>query len=532
MVVLLFMGSIVSERGSTINKNPEGFLLIWLPLGVERGKDLPVHVNGTRLVLVPGRRRGPVHGRRDTPLLVRRVPHRSRRLDIVPVLVLGRHQPENLRRVDRFSSVGLGRIVGLRTLRLLGGLSRAHRVHLGVDLGVSVKHTLASQFVKPGNAHLHRFHAVAKDGERLAHALQAARGDDLVNPVLLVGGTDDLRPPHKVLCELLVNLAELLHLLGENLLLSRLGSIRLLVGEVETVKERFVENASTGETSVVVALTLRVRGRDDGEPISRMHELADLLDHHALTLKHGLKAHDLLRAEIDLVKEQHGTALQRNRDGTILPDGVAVNEAERTEQIALVGFGGDVDAEALTLQLGADLLHHRRLTVAGQTRDEHGREQPRTQDRLNRREVTPRNVGIDLVGDQRHALAAGHPEHGSTADDWGGTAHRLSNDRRRRSSSRREHHLLTLQFRHVEQATTRTAGGVLDDPRGRARHTALGGSGHEIRALHGRDRGDGGESGNERGLLGRESGSHSAPIVLDLGGRVNPLKRKQTAHVR
>ena len=520
--------------GTTINKNPEGFLLVWLPLDGQHIDDAVVVVNRTRFKLVPHRGIRPEVVGKDAPLLDCRIPQRSGSLDGVPVLVLGCHQPKSLRVVDHIRSVRLGSIVGLRTLRLFRRLAGIDGLHLSVDLGVRIEHTLTSQFIEPGNAHLDRFHAVAEDRICLADALQAARGDDLVNRIVIERGTDDLRPPNEVVRELLVNLAELAHLLDEDLALRRLGSIRLLVGEVEAVKERFVENASAGEAAVVVALALGVRSRNDIEPIGRMHELADLLDHHTLTLKHGLKAHDLLRAEIDLVKQQDRATLEGEHDRTILPHGVAVNQPERSEQIALVSLCGDVDAEALALQLGADLLHHRGLAVARQTRDEHGREERGLHDGFDGREVSPRHVGVDLVGDERSAVATRHSENASRIDGLhrrSSTTNRLHHDGSRRRSGdrnrlRRSGFVLedlrrgadrdagsvssATDLRDMEQTTPCAAGRILDDPRRRASHATLGGSGDEVGALHGRGRGDGGEGGNERGLLGRKSGSHSS----------------------
>ncbi len=85
---------------------------------------------------------------------------------------------------------------------------------------------------------------------------------------------------------------------------------------------------------------------------------------------HRLQAHNLVRCEVHLVEEQNATSLHRNDHRAIDPNGFAIDETESTEQVIFIGFDGDVHAVQLTLQLRTNLVHHRGLTVTGQTSDE------------------------------------------------------------------------------------------------------------------------------------------------------------------
>jgi len=237
--------------------------------------------------------------------------------------------------------------------------------------------------------------------------------------------------------------------------------------------------------------------------------LVDLLEEHTLTLKHRLEAHELVAAEVDLVKEQHGTTLHRGHDSTIVPHHVAVDEAETTEQIILIGLRNDVDTEALASELRADLFDHRCLAVAGQTRDEHRREDVRLDDRGDVIEVTPRDILGVRGRDQSGAITTGHAQDLGVEHRRGGRGdldtRRRSGNRSNRSSSRRR---LGRRRRSVddlgdmEQATTGVASGILDDPRGRevVAHQLC--SLEELLARHGSGARNGGEGGEVRGLLG------------------------------
>ena len=273
------------------------------------------------------------------------------------------------------------------------------REHGRVDLGVEVVERLLRSRVEPGQRQLDRLLLVVEDGERLADLLQSAGRDDIVQAALLEAQADRFRPLDEVLRELLVLLAVRLHLADDDARFDGLVRVVLLKPVRETVKERLVHAARTHEP-IRLALALRVRGGDHIEPLRGLDEHADLLDVDALALKDGLKAHHALRAEVDLVQQEDRTPLHRLNDTAEHELRFAVDEAEATDEIVLIGFGGDVDADALTTGGGANLLHHRGLAVAGHTRDVDGSELLGLEDGIDVLVVTPRHESVVLDGDE------------------------------------------------------------------------------------------------------------------------------------
>ena len=292
-------------------------------------------------------------------------------------------------------------------------------------------------------------------------------------------------------------------MLRENLALHRRRRVVLLVREREPIKESLVQNVRAHETPVIRTLALRVRRCDNREARCRAHVLADLRNELALALKHRLEAHDEVTAKVNLVKEQHRTALHCDKHGTRHELCLTADESEPTEQLVLIGRCREVDAHTLTLQLRADLLHHRRLAVAAQSRDEHRAEATALDDLLDLRVVAPLHVVAVRARHESLALAIAHRacKCNRALHVWCahalhcGSRHRcrrnITHHRRRRlarssraASGATALHLKNVnvrvireQFAHREHATRHLA--VVADPRRDARHTRCTCSGSE-----------------------------------------------------
>ncbi len=288
---------------------------------------------------------------------------------------------------------------GSDRLRLLVRTLR-HRQDGGVDLGVEVEESLLRGGVEPRQRQLDRLLLVREDGERLADLLQAAGRDDVIQAALLEAQADRFRPLGEVLGELLVLAPVSLHLADDDAGLHGAIRVVLLKPVREAVEESLVHHSRPDE-AVGLALALRVGGGDGVEADRRADILPDLLEVDALALKDGLEAHHPLRTQVDLVQQQDGTLLHGLNDGAVDELGFAVDEAEAAQQIVLVGFGGDVDADALAGVGRADLLNHRGLAVARQTRDVDGRELLGGEDGGDGVVVAPRNEGVVLGGNER-----------------------------------------------------------------------------------------------------------------------------------
>ena len=103
-------------------------------------------------------------------------------------------------------------------------------------------------------------------------------------------------------------------------------------------------------------------------------------------------------------------------DWSILPHGLAVDEAETTEQVILVGLASNVDTVAFSLHLGADLFNHGGLAVTGKSRDERRVEDSGLDDHLDRLEMSPRHVGRDPRRNEGRTLTTSHAHDGMIGD--------------------------------------------------------------------------------------------------------------------
>jgi len=346
--------------------------------------------------------------------------------------------------------------------------------HLRIDLGVQVDERFLRIGGEPRDGLLDRLHLVTEDAVVVHDGAQTTSGDHVVDATGGEGLADDLRPLREVVRELLVAAVEVVHQVEDDLALLRARRVLLLKRDLETLKERFVLNASTGETlGVLTTLTLRVRGRDDGETGSGDHLLVDLLEVDTLTLKHRLEAHHLVGAEIDLVKQEDSAALHRKRNRSVLPDSLTVDETETAEEIVLIGRSDDVDAQTLALETSTHLLDHRRLAVAGEAGDVDRVEATRTDDRLDVLEVTVRDIERILLGDQRstrHRVRSGRNdtrrESGRSRSDSGDRSGSSNNG----SGSSRSSDAATVrlvhrgEFRAVILAVTSATRVVLHQP--------------------------------------------------------------------
>ena len=338
----------------------------------------------------------------------------------------------------------------------------------GVDLGVEVEESLLRSRVEAGERQLDRLLLVTEDGERLADLLQTAGGDDVIQAALLEAQADRFRPLGEVLRELLVLAPVSLHLADDDTSLHGAVSVVLLKPIREAVKVRLVQAARPNEP-IRLAATFGVGGRHDIEAGSRLDEHPDLLDVDALALKDGLKAHHALRPQVDLVKEEDRTALHRLNDTAKHELGFAVDEAEATDQVILVSLGGDVDADQVAPGGRANLLNHRGLAVARQTRDVDGSELLGGEDGGDVIVVTPRNESVVLDGDEvdiggRHDEVVSAAVHvGDCIRSFGGSQDGFKSfffvfcgdD----GVERNFHHL-----RDAVKTATNTTGSVLDEP--------------------------------------------------------------------
>jgi len=283
----------------------------------------------------------------------------------------------------------------------LGGILHPlrDREDRGVDLRVEVEERLLRGRVEPGQGQADRLLLVVEDGERLAHLLQAAGGDDVIQSTLLEAQADRFRPLGEVLGELLVLLAERLHLADDDARFDGAIRVVLLKPVREAVKVRFVQAASANET-VGLTLALGVGRGDHVEADGGLDVHPDLLDVDALALKHGLKAHHALRPKVNLVQQEDRATLHGLNHATEHELGLAVDEAEATDEVILVRFGGDVDAHQFPSGRRANLFDHGGLAVAAHARDVDGRELLGGEDGVDVLVVAPRNERVVLGGDE------------------------------------------------------------------------------------------------------------------------------------
>jgi CBS domain-containing protein len=415
-----------------------------------------------RIPTLPVGRISRVHLASDVPALVGRIPKRTLGLHL-EAITEGNRQVDASGNRHRIDSGSGGSSSG----------SSGFRDDFRIDLGVQVDERFLRIGGESRDGLLDCLHLVTEDAVVVHDGAETTSGDHVVDATGGEGLADDLRPLREVVRELLVTAVEVVHQVEDNLALLRARRVLLLKRDLETLKERFVLNASTGETlGVLTTLTLRVRGRDDRETGSRNDLLVDLLEVDTLTLKDRLKTHHLVRTKIDLVEEEDSAALHRKRNRSVLPDSLTVDETETAEEIILIGRSDDVDAQTLALESSTHLLDHRRLAVAGKTGDVDRVEATRTDDRLDVLEVTVRDIERILLGDQRstrHRVRSGRNdtrrESGRSRSDSGDRSGSSNDSRSGNASDAATVRLVHRgEFRAVILAVTSTTRVVLHQP--------------------------------------------------------------------
>ena len=259
--------------------------------------------------------------------------------------------------------------------------------------------------------------------------------------------------------------------LAKNLLLGPTGGIGLFHRDREAVKHGFVHDAGSDKAAVIRTLALGIGSGEDLETDSRSDPLADLLEKNTLAFQHRLEAHHIGGTEVDLVQQEYSTIFHGGNYRTIAPNGLAVDEAEATQQIILVGLTSNVHPITLAAEFGTNLLHHEGLTVTGQTSNENRIKLATADNLLNIREMSPGDVAVELRRHQRVTLATRH------AHRHIGNGSRFGRNRCWLSSRSGPCHsggcgwYITRdfqQFRQIIQTTTRFTGRILSDPRRRA----------------------------------------------------------------
>jgi len=279
------------------------------------------------------------------------------------------------------------------------------RIDRRINLGVEIPKRLLRFLVKPIQGKPNRLLLVGEDAERPDDIDQTTSRNDLVQCALRKPLADGFSPSRQVVGKVIVAAIPLHHLTNQDASLHRLGSILLLVGKSKAIKERLVLNAGSDESVIAHAVTLGVGRSDNHEAGSRNDKFRNLLEEDSLAFKHGLKAHNPVRRKVNLVKQQHRTALHGLNDRAVDKDGSAVVQPEATKQIVLVSLRSNVCTNQFALGLGTSLLNHRSLAVARQTRDVDGVEVGATDKLLNVLVVAPRNIGRILGRDERTNVA-------------------------------------------------------------------------------------------------------------------------------
>ena len=115
-----------------------------------------------------------------------------------------------------------------------------------------------------------------------------------------------------------------------------------------------------------------------------------------------------MRTEVDLIEEENRATAHGVDHGSVLPDGLTVDQSESTEEVVLVRGAGNVDAETLTIEVRTRLHDHSGLAVTRQTSDVHRGEQARLDDRFDGIMMTPRHIGLETIGHEAGGTS-GHP---------------------------------------------------------------------------------------------------------------------------
>ena len=415
--------------------------------------------HGSRLERIEHGRVRTVLVTRDIPNLRGGVPHRTHGLHGVAILK---------RRTLQVKPRSLGDSGSRRFSLQRSSASRiSNGGHFRIDLAVQVQERLLRGVAETRTRSGHRLGAVVEDAEVVHDHAQTARGDDGIRTTFHVGLADHFSPLDEAVCERLIDTGHRFHVAEHDLLLHRLGGVVLLVGAGETLKERLVKDATRGELLRTLAtLTLGVHGSEDVEAIRRKNLRIDLRQERALTFEDAHEAHDLVARRVHLVKQQDGTTLHRGHDRTVLPHRVTVDKAETTEQVVRIGLIRQVDANAFTTKLRADLFDHGRLAVTRQTG--HHRRIPTLglDDGFDVLVVAVRHIGHQLGRDEVTV------KRGLGASD--ASLHSRSRDSDRCSSNRHSssgHHAVTgapcsIELRASVLAVTDATVFILHQPRG------------------------------------------------------------------
>ena len=396
---------------------------------------------------------------RHIPNLRGGVPHRTHGLHRVAILK---------RRTLQVEPRSLGDSGGIRfSLQRSGARRISNGGHFRIDLAVEVQERLLRGVAEARTRSGHRLGAVVEDAEVVHDHAQTTGRDDRVRTTFHVGLADHFSPLDQAVSERLVHAGHGFHVAEHDLLLHRLGGVVLLVGAAEAFEERLVKDATRGELlRTLTTLTLGVHGSEDVEAIRRKNLRVDLRQERALTFEDAHEAHDLVARRVHLVEQQDCTTLHRGHDRTVLPHRVTVDKAETTEQVVRIGLIRQVDADALTTELRADLFDHGRLAVTRQTG--HHRRIPTLglDDGFDVLVVAVRHIGHQLRRDEvtvKRRLRTGDT-----------SLHSRSRDSDRCSSNRHSssgHHAVTRAPRSIELrasvlAVTDATVFILHQPRG------------------------------------------------------------------
>ena len=282
-------------------------------------------------------------------------------------------------------------------------------VHLLIQTG----HRLAGVGVEPGQRQVDRLATIAPDGVRLGDVDQTAGADDLVDRTFVVGLANRVGPRNQVVDERIVAGLVSIEDRLDDLPLDLLGRIVLLQRGGEAVDERFVEHVGAHKLAALAALPLGVGGGNDREAGCRVDPLVHQFQVHAATLQHRLETHDLVAAEVHLVEQQHRTSPHRLDHGTVAEHALAVDEAHTTQQVVLVGFDGDVDANALTIELVTHLHGGGGLAATAESGDEQRVEPAALDHAVNVVVVAEREVALDAIGHIVDVVGGADGSHGA-----------------------------------------------------------------------------------------------------------------------
>jgi len=286
---------------------------------------------------------------------------------------------------------------------------RSSRNVAAVDLVVEREERSLRILVESRESQRQRLLLASEQRIRLADVDCATSRDEIAESAIAVTLANGFSPLREAVSEMLIDLAERLHLLEKNLLLDSARRIVNLKPEVEAIKHRFVHHASTDEATIVRSLALRVASRNDVEAQTVGNLGDDAVDELALAFERTLKAHGLGSTAVHLVKKKNSTTLECDDHGPVLPLHrsltVTIDEFPSTDERILVGHLGEVDAQTFAIQLRANLLDHLGLASTRIASQHDGSEHPALNDALDILEVTERNIVLVHFGNQSSAIS-------------------------------------------------------------------------------------------------------------------------------